>query len=180
MLHVQKFTVAALLAVLFLVFVVPQVGADLSKADEREVNNYQLTEKKLAQFGQATKNLVVLAQKNLKVWQKPPDVDEEDGGGLTKLAETFDKIPGVKKAVEDAGMTSREYWVFHLAMIYGATGHIVLKSGGKLPEGYSRANTEFFAKQEEAFKAVDKDLKVLQELSQQIERDEEAEEEEQE
>ncbi len=177
MLHLQKFTVGAVLAALFIVFAAPQAGADLSKADEREVNSYQLTEKKLAQFGQATRNLVALAQKDIKIWQKPPVVDAEEGAGLTKLAKEFDKIPGVKKAVEDAGMTSREYWVFHLAMIYGATGHIVLKSGGKLPEGYSKANTDFFAKHEEAFKTVDKDLKILQELSQQAEAEEDDDEE---
>jgi hypothetical protein len=160
-----------MISALLVIMVLPYASAELSMADEREVNNYRLTEKKLQQFGKATKNLVALAQKNVKIWQKPPEMTDEKGGSLTKLAEKFDKIPGVKKAVEDAGMTSREYWLFHLAMIYGSTGHIVLKSGGKLPEGYSKANTEFYGKHEAGFMAVDKDLKVLQELSQQAQDD---------
>jgi hypothetical protein len=178
MLHLQKVTLGLIFASLFVSIVVPQVNADLSKTDEREVNNYPLTEKKLEQFGKATKTLIVLARKNVKIWQQPPQITDEAGGSLTKLAQDFDKIPGVKKAVEDAGMTSREYWVFHLAMIYGSTGHMILKSGGKLPEGYSRANIEFFGKHESAFMAVDKELKVLQELSQLAQGDYEEENDE--
>ena len=168
MLRFEMFVVGAALIFCFVILSVPQVSAELSKADEREVNGYQLTEKKLEQFGKATKSLVALAQKKVKIWQKPPAITDTEGGSLTKLAEEFDKIPGVKKAVEDAGITSREYWVFHLAMIYASTGHIVLKSGGKLPKGYSKSNTEFYGKHERAFNAVDQDLKLLQELSQQI------------
>lgn len=168
MLRFEMLIVGTLVILFFVILAAPQVSAELSKADEREVNNYQLTEKKLEQFGKATKSLVALAQKNVKIWQKPPEITKAEDGALSKLAEEFDKIPGVKKAVQDAGMTSREYWVFHLAMIYGSTGHIILKSGGKLPNGYSKTNTEFYGKHEPAFIAVDKDLKLLQELSQQI------------
>jgi hypothetical protein len=168
MLRFEMFIVGAAIIFLFVILSVPKVSADLSKTDEREVNGYQLTEKKLEQFGKATKSLVALAQKNVKIWPKPPEITDAESGSLTKLAEEFNKIPGVKKAVEDAGMTSREYWVFHLAMIYASTGHIILKSGGKLPHGYSRTNTEFYGKHEPAFMAVDKELKLLQELSQQI------------
>jgi hypothetical protein len=168
MLRSEVFIVGAVLILFFVILAVPQVTAELSKADEREVNNYQLTEKKVEQFGKATKSLLALAQKNVKIWPKPSEITDAESGSLTKLAEEFDKIPGVKKAVGDAGMTSREYWVFHLAMIYGSTGHIILKSGGKLPNGYSKTNTEFYGKHEAAFIAVEKDLKLLQELSQPI------------
>ncbi len=42
---------------------------------------------------------------------------------------------------------------------------MVLKSGGQLPEGYSRENVEFYRLNEAEFMKLDADLKALQRLS---------------
>ena len=163
MLHLKKFALG-LLAVLFVSLAVP-VCADLSKEDEREVNNYQLTEKKLGQFAQATKNLITAFEKNPEAFDNLNVPKETEAAGLTEAGELFDKIPPIKKAINDAGMTSREYWVFSISMVYAGTGHMVLKSGGKLPEGFSKANVDFYHTHEAAFMALDADLKKFQKLS---------------
>lgn len=155
-----------LIAMFITAFAAIDVRADLSKSDEQEINNYRLTEKNIEKFSQATKNLLTATQKNPKMFEEGPEAPEQKSEEtLSGIVEAFDKIPDAKKAIQDAGMTTRDYWMFSLAMVYAATGNLVLKSGQKLPEGFSRENVEFYQANEAKFMALDKDLKAFQELT---------------
>ncbi len=179
---VRNVTAALMLAVLCIVFSATRVLADFSKADEREVNQYQLTEKKLDQFAQANKNLIEAFQKDpglsSRISKTEAGIKKEKD--LTATAELFDKWPEVKKAIADAGMTTREYWVFQMAMIYGATGYMAQKAGGKAPESFSLKNIEFYKTHETKFMALQNDLKMLGQLMEPNSEEEELEEEEEE
>lgn len=136
--------------------------ADLSKTEEREINAYRLTKSKIAQFSQATKNLLAAYEKDPKMFERPA---VKTSNSLADMVQATNDIPAAKKAIEDAGMTAKEYWTFQLALVYAGTGNMVLKSGGQLPEGYSKENVEFYRLNEAEFMKLDADLKALQRLS---------------
>jgi hypothetical protein len=140
----------------------PLSHADLSKTEEREINAYRLTKSKIAQFSQATKNLLAAYEKDPKMFERPA---VKTSNSLADMVQATNDIPAAKKAIEEAGMTAKEYWTFQLALLYAGTGNMVLKSGGQLPEGYSKENVEFYRLNEAEFMKLDADLKALQRLS---------------
>lgn len=154
------------------------VFADISKDEEREINAYRLTKAKIAQFGQATKNLLQAFEKNPKLFDNPAGAKEEKT--ITGMINVTNSIPAAKKAIEDAGMTARDYWMFQMAMLYAGTGNMVLKSGGQLPEGYSKENVDFYRANEAEFMKLDGDLKAIQKRTSASSRQETSEEEEEE
>jgi hypothetical protein len=157
--------IRSLLAIigLILFFLVPVFSADLAQSDINEINHYKLTDKTLAQYFQATKNLIPVVQKNPRL-QDDSD-DSEGADSLNTLVQEFDAIPGAKKAVQDAGMATRDYLTFHFALFYAASGHLILKSGGQLPGEYSKENVEFYRANEAEFKKHEEDFKAINEFS---------------
>ena len=152
------------------------VFADISKDEEREINAYRLTKAKIAQFGQATKNLLQAFEKNPRLFDNPAGSKEEKT--ITGMINVTNSIPAAKKAIEDAGMTARDYWMFQMAMLYAGTGNMVLKSGGQLPDGYSKENVDFYRANEAEFMKLDRDLKEIQKRTSESSRHETSEEEE--
>ena len=163
---------AILSAAMIILCSTPELRADFPQKDVLEANNYAFTLKKIDQFSLATKNLIVASQKNPNVLGNDTR-EKAELDGLAGLEQAFEKLPEAKKAIQDAGMSVREYWTFQIAMIYAAAGNLVLKSGGKLPPEYSRQNVEFFKTHEADFMKLDKDMKALQELSESQSSDEE-------
>ena len=134
-------------------------------------------------FGQATKNLLQAFEKNPRLFDNPAGSKEEKT--ITGMINVTNSIPAAKKAIQDAGMTARDYWMFQMAMLYAGTGNMVLKSGGQLPEGYSKENVDFYRANEAEFMKLDRDLKAIQKRTSESSRqgtsaeEEEEEEEEQ-
>jgi hypothetical protein len=161
MASITRYTLAIIGMILF--FLVPVCRADLAQSDINEINHYKLTDKTLAQYFQATKNLIPVVQKNPRL-QEDSD-DSEDADSLNKLIQDFDAIPGAQKAVQDAGIATREYLTFHFALFYAASGHLILKSGGQLPGEYSKENVEFYRAHEVEFKKHEEDFQRINEFS---------------
>lgn len=132
--HTQRFFGRFLVAMA--VAFVSQSAALAADADTQEALRYTLTEAGLAKYAQATKKLSAL-----------PDTCEDEGSDTTSIADMVAKIeatPGARAAVQSAGMTSREYAVFLMALVHnGIAAWAASQPGGKLPAGVSKGNVDF-------------------------------------
>ena len=147
---------------LVLFYTVSILHADLTKTEEQEINNYRLSKPKIAQFWQATKNLIAAAQNDPTLFDQR--IAKKESNTLADVVEATNSLPAAKKAIEDAGMTAKEYWTFQMALLYAASGHMAVKAGGSLPQGFSKENAEFYGANEAEFMKMDKDLKELQKM----------------
>jgi len=108
-------------------------------ADAREVNSYRLSEPTLAKYADATRRLSGALAEN------PPPCDDSSDDSLSAMAARLDASPGASAAMRAAGMTSREYLVFSLAIFQAGMGAWALtEGGGELPPGVSEENVAFF------------------------------------
>jgi len=132
----------------------------LTDRDAKEISDYVLTDAALAKYTQAVRKLQPLKE------QLQQDCDREDAQeSLNGMAARMDKVSGVKSALKDAGMTSREYLVFSLSVFEnGMAAWALEQPGGKLPPGVKMANVNFYR----AHKA---ELEKLGELTKQADCD---------
>lgn len=118
--------------------------------DAKEISSYALTEAGLLKYTQAAKNLGALTKKI------PSNCAEGDEAkSLNDFVVRFNAIPGVQRAVQSAGMTTREYVVFMFSLFQnGMAAWALDQPGGKLAPGISKANVDFYKKHETALKKV--------------------------
>jgi exopolyphosphatase/pppGpp-phosphohydrolase len=134
------------------------VHAD-ANADLKEVHNFQLTEKRLEQFIQAVRNMSEAAEKN-------PDLAKQDNSvganaSISEMVAAFDKIPPLKKSVEAAGMSTREFVLFQMALFSAGMGHYLVQQGKQLPPEFSTEQVAFYKAHEEKFKALQKEWEAM-------------------
>jgi hypothetical protein len=110
--------------------------------DTQEVTSYVLTDAGLAKYTQATKNIALLPA------QPETDCEEDDGAdslSLDQLAAKFNATPGVKAAIQSAGMTTREFVVFTFSIFQnGLAAWALTQPGSTLPAGTLKANVDFY------------------------------------
>lgn len=112
------------------------VAAD---ADAQEVSRYALTEAGLARYTAATLELRKLAA-GARI-----ACSDATGSSLARMAAQLDATPGVKAALQRAGMTTREYLVFSFSLLQtGLAAWGLDQPGGKLPPGVSMDNVKFY------------------------------------
>jgi hypothetical protein len=132
----------ALLAAWAAVWVMPG-SVTAQDADTREVQNYVLTDAGLSKYTQATKKLAALPRASASSCED----DDSDAQSLSDMVAKLDAVPGVKSAIQSAGMTTREYITFSMSLLQtGLAATMVGQSGGKLPAGVSKANVDFYNK----------------------------------
>jgi hypothetical protein len=107
--------------------------------DTQEVQAYVLTNAGLAKYEQATRALAALP-----AGQSAMCADEANGGSIAATVARLNAAPGVRAALQAAGMTPREYVVFSFSLLqHGLAAWALKQPGGKLPAGVSRANVDF-------------------------------------
>ena len=117
--------------------------ASAQDADTEEVRRYALTDTGLAKYTQATKRLAALPAAGSGACDDEDTVTQS----LADMAAKLDALPGVKAAIQSAGMTSREYVLFSMSLLHtGMAGWAAGQPGGKLPPGVSKANVDFMKK----------------------------------
>ena len=120
--------------------------------DAQEINNYVLTDAALQRYTKASAALGSLAK------QSPANCDDSDDNiskSLDQLTAHFNAVPGVKAALQSAGMTAREYLVFSMSIFQtGLASWGLSQPGGKLPPGVSMANVNFYRKNEAAMASI--------------------------
>jgi hypothetical protein len=125
----------------------------LPEADTREIRSYVLTEAALGKYVQATRKLSAI--------RLECSVDDSGVDDLSDAAAKIDAVPGAKRAMRSAGITSREYVVFAFALIENAfAAHALDQPGGKLPPGISMANVDFFRKHADEIAKLGKETEV--------------------
>jgi hypothetical protein len=127
-----------------------QSPAFAQDADTQEVLRYTLTEAGLTKYINATKKLATLPD------SCEDDADDEATRSIADMVAKIDGTPGAKAAIQSAGMTTREYAVFSMAMIHNSlAAWAVSQPGGKLPPGVSQANVDFLKRNEAKTKELE-------------------------
>jgi hypothetical protein len=142
----KAFAVAATIAL-----ATPGIAA-ASDNDTREISSYMLTEPGLAKFMQATQKLA-----NVPGACAEQEDDGSNPQSIDQMVAKMNSVPGVRSAIQSAGMTTREYVVFMWAMLHnGMAAWAVSQPGGKLPPGTLQSNIDFVKKHEAEMSAMDK------------------------
>ena len=84
----------------------------------------------------------------------------QGANSLDEMVAQFDSVPEFRTAIRSAGMTTREFVVFTWSLFQnGMAAWVLSQPGGKLPEGASMANVDFYRAHEAAFQALEKETK---------------------
>lgn len=141
---------------------VPDVGAEVPDvatrggsvdSDARELSRYRLTTADLRKVGVAYEALKRIVQQN-------PNLAAEDEGeqsgekSLDQMAAEIERVPQLRKAIEDAGLSAREYSVISLALMQASAANMLVQQGAK-PDSIAREigthpDNVRFAKEHEA------------------------------
>ena len=151
-------------ATLGLMLFLPLGAQSDAGSDEREIDAYRLTESGLAKYTRAMQNLGPLAKKMSEDCNDGRDDGEsEDDGNANSIDESvasFEAIPGVRAAIQSAGMTTRDYIVFTWSLFQsGMAAWALDQPGGKLPPNVAMDNVTFYRKHEEALKKLGEETK---------------------
>lgn len=128
----------------------PMATQAFDARESQEIAALQLTDAAFAKYSQATRGLGALAK------QLPGDCGDDDSPqSLASLVAKLDAIPGVKAAIQAAGMTTHEYLVFSFALVQaGVAAYALEQPGAKLPSGVSMANVSFVRAHRAAIEAL--------------------------
>jgi hypothetical protein len=143
----------AILAVSLMLATLPLLARAQGDRDSQEVSSYRFTEAALAKYSQAIHGLGQLA-KNLPGACSDDDDEDDSATSIAGFVKRLEATPGAKKAVEDAGLTTREYVVFTFALVASAGAVYALEHpGGQVPAG-EKANAEFVRAHKAAFETL--------------------------
>jgi len=113
---------------------------NLADRDTKEVADYVLTDEALAKYTKAVRKLQPLKERLSQDCE-----GDEHPKSLTDQATQMDGIPGVKSALKDAGLSSREYLVMSFSVFQsGMAAWALDQPGGTLPPGTKPANVNFY------------------------------------
>lgn len=123
-----------------------------ASADEREIAAYRLSEAALAKYIRASRALAALARPaSADTAEDADDAEDDDEEGdddmsIAELTAMYDTIPGAKRAITGAGLTTREFVVFTLTLFQAGMAAWLVEQQGwdKLPAGWSRDNVVFY------------------------------------
>jgi cob(I)alamin adenosyltransferase len=135
-----------------------------------------LTEKRLDQFTQVMRNMAAELLKNPEVAKNSKGVSAN--ASIDEMVAAIDKIPPMKRSIESAGMTTREYMLFQIALFSAAMGNYAVQQGQKLPAEFSAEHVAFYKAHEDKFKTLQKEWEELNKKMKATEDQEEEEEEE--
>jgi hypothetical protein len=125
------------------------------QGDAKEIGSYRLTDAGLAKFNQATRNLEPLEQRAASECRGDDGGDDGNGQTIDQVVARLNAKPGVPQAIKSAGMTTREYVVFTMAVFQaGMASWALSQPGGKLPPDVSMDNVNFYRKHEASMQKV--------------------------
>ena len=143
-----------------------QPGGEGMEAIQRMFNdpalaNYRLTSANLEKFVAATNALKALEDEDIDIEDRL-NMDDPEDVNLSEIAEAFDSEPQIKRAINSAGMTSRDYVTFLFSMMQAMFGSVMVQMGGEqalndMPAGVLKDNIRFFVQNQAAFEALDDD-----------------------
>lgn len=111
-------------------------GSSSSDSDTRELSRYQLTMADLRKLGVAHQSLKRVAQQHPNLVERA----EDEQSGEKSLDETqaeIERVPQLRKAIEDAGLSVRKYAVINLALMQASAANMLVQQGAK-PDSIAR------------------------------------------
>lgn len=136
--------ISLVVSILF-VLAVPSPAAAAGDASVREVSAYKLTDAGLARYTDATRRLDQAVRTSPALCAERANDDDEDTRTLDELVAKIDASPQMRQAIQSAGMSTREYAVFSLAMLQAAMASWALDQPGSKPApGVSMDNVAFY------------------------------------
>jgi hypothetical protein len=137
-----------------------QPGQDMPAIfSDPAVANYRLTTASLDKFVRATNALKQLEGEEFDIEDRFESEDPEDMN-IADIAAAMDSEPRIKSAINGAGMSSREYITFIMAMVQATIGSVMVQMGGEqalndMAPGVLKDNIRFFTQHRAAFEALD-------------------------
>jgi hypothetical protein len=128
--------------------------------DDPEVAGYRMTQDDLRGFVRATENLKAL--ENRETFDLTEHLTRSDTGalGVDGMAAALESEPRVRAAIEDAGMSPRQYVVFMFALVRAVVGAALAGVVGEealadMPDTTLKHNIRFFLDNEAVFAAME-------------------------
>jgi hypothetical protein len=121
--------------------------------------NYRLTTANLNKFLAATRALQAMEDEDFDL-DDPFKGQNPENISISRIATAFDSEPRIKRAINGAGMTSRDYVTFLFSTMQAMFGSVMVQMGGDqaladMPAGVLKQNIQFFMAHQEEFEALD-------------------------
>jgi hypothetical protein len=155
-----------------MVVLAPAEGAAQSKsasasADQREMDNFRLTKAKMDKWISAQWGIVKLAQAHPELATEiraRDDDDASDDPTLDELAAQIEKVPEVRKALQRAGLTAREYALTTFAVFEASFAYAAKKEGliKEIPAEVPAAHVTLVAQYEAEMIRLQAEMKKLE------------------
>jgi hypothetical protein len=135
-------------------------------ADARAVYNYKLTEAGLKKYATVVRSIASAAEKDPSVaTQFKGKRNDDDAQTLAGLAANFDRVPAVKRAINDAGMSSLELATFIMASIQASIVYGMMEAPEpyrvkEIPKDISKANVDFVRAHHEELTRLQKEFEA--------------------
>lgn len=138
-----------------------KAAADAS-SDLKLLTTYRLTDEKVANWAQATRNFVQVLKDHPELAHAKDRIDIHKAS-ISSIAAWYDSKPEIKQAFNSAGMSSQGYTTFLFSLMQAGMGAALAQQHGldKLPEGTPRKNVEYYIVNEEKLTALGRQLQRL-------------------
>jgi hypothetical protein len=130
-------------------------GAD---PDARVLAAYRLNDATLGKFITATRGMAAVARPARDTAEAE---EEENPESIAEIAAFYDQHPPYQRALSGAGLTSREYVTFMLALFQAGMAAWLVEQHGwdRLPPDIARANVVFYQRHKAQLDSVTAELK---------------------
>lgn len=144
----------------------PSYSASSGDADLAEIQDYELTMDDIRMWSEATAELQRVIEANP---QLAASLEEEESGSqdlddsIDAMAERYESEPAVRDAIEDTGLSAREYAVIFWAMMQAGMAQFSIEQGADPAEvaremQVNPANIEFVQEHEAEIAALREQL----------------------
>lgn len=123
---------------------------DDGAVDSAAISNYRLDMDKVRGIQRAAVNLHELQQRRPDLAQRM----DSDNLDWAEIKARIDREPEVRRAIESAGISSRDYVLGMMALIQASMAHELAKAGMNVPAGVSEHNRRFMAEHEAEVRQV--------------------------
>lgn len=137
-----------------------QLMAQADNADAQTLAAYRLTDEAVGNFTQASRNLVAALRKDPSLERS---LEGSDDSSIEETAAAYDAQPAVRKAIESADMTSKEYITFTYSLFQAGLAAWLVEEYGQqeLPEGTPRENVDYYLAHKDELAALGEELRAL-------------------
>ncbi|MGH7507688.1 MAG: hypothetical protein ACRELX_18695 [Longimicrobiales bacterium] len=118
----------------------PSYSGGSGDADLAEIEDYELTMDDLRRWSEATANFQRTLTENPEIaaaLDQEESADQDVDDSLDAMAERYESVPEVRDAIEDAGLSTREFAVIFWAMMQAGMAQFAVEQGGD-PEEVAR------------------------------------------